>query len=72
MQPGYVELLLTVKFWGILMSMSNSFFRRQRRATMDTDPVVSAEEQRKQQALTDYRKKLLQHRELEARVRSCE
>ena len=54
------------------MSMSNSFFRRQRRATMDTDPVVSAEEQRKQQALTDYRKKLLQHRELEARVRSGE
>ncbi|CAI5522554.1 unnamed protein product [Closterium sp. NIES-64] len=43
---------------------------------MEADPIeaaaaaVSVEEQRKQQALVDYRKKLLQLRELEARVKT--
>ncbi|CAI5503688.1 unnamed protein product, partial [Closterium sp. Naga37s-1] len=49
---------------------------RRRRVAMEADPIeaaaaaVSVEEQRKQQALVDYRKKLLQLRELEARVKT--
>ncbi|CAI5477109.1 unnamed protein product [Closterium sp. Yama58-4] len=59
---------------------SRSFLRhsplRRRRVAMEADPIeaaaaaVSVEEQRKQQALVDYRKKLLQLRELEARVKT--